>query len=247
MLRITSPVERLLPRQPNQSLIDGLRVLQFAMTRGGIVGVSMVAEEMGMEVTRAHRFLRTLAAAGYLRQVKGRKYAIGPAVPVLAAQAMHGSGFVEHAFPVLEELHESTGMLVAYGLLWGRFVTYLYHAAPEVHGGRALVGHPVLDAAGSRLGWAMLAALDEAAIRALYFKHKIPEFRTIDRLLARLRAIRTDGFVYGMTNEQGDHTVAIHLENNPSAAIGIAGRIPRSDADGWVQRLRETARLIEKA
>lgn len=245
MVPTTPSLPSLLPRQPNQSLVDGLRVLQFAMMRGNAIGVTVVAEELGMEVTRAHRLLRTLAAIGYLRHVKGRKYAPGPAVPILAAQAIQGTGFVKNIFPILNELHEATGMLVAYGLLWDRFVTYLYHAKPEVHGGGAFAGHRVVQATESRLGLVMLASLGESEIRQLYASHHVSGFRGIDPLLAKLRAINRAGFIHAVTNDKGDHTVAIRFENNPFAAIAIAGKIDRTEAPQWAERLRAVAREIE--
>lgn len=241
----TPSLPSLMPRQPNQSLVDGLRVLQFAMMQGGVIGVTAVAGELGMEVTRAHRLLRTLAAVGYLRHVKGRKYAPGPAVSILAAQSMQATGFAQRIFPILNELHESSGMLMAYGLLWDRFVTYLYHAKPEVHGEAAFGGHRVIEATDSRLGLIMLSSLEENEIRQLFSGHKIPGFRTMDQLLRKLRAIDRAGFIYAVTNDEADHTVAIRLESNPFAAIAIAGKIDRSEAPEWAGRLRVVARKIE--
>lgn len=245
MLPFSPSLPSLMPRQPNQSLVDGLRVLQFAMMQGVVIGVTAVAEELGMEVTRAHRLLRTLAAVGYLRHVKGRKYAPGPAVSILAAQAMQGTGFANLIFPILNELHESTGMLVAYGLLWDRFVTYLYHARPEVHDGAALGGHRVIEATDSRLGLIMLASLEENEIQQLFSGHKISGFRSMDQLLRRLRAINRAGYIYAVTNDEADHTVAIRFENNPFAALAIAGKIDRSKAPEWAGRLRVVAQKIE--
>ncbi len=236
----------LLPRQPNQSLVDGLRVLQFAMMRGGVIGVTVVAEELGMEVTRAHRLLRTLAAVGYLRHIKGRKYAPGPAVSILAAQSMQATGFAQRIFPILNEFHESTGMLLAYGLLWERFVTYLYHALPKVHGGGAVAGHPVFQATESRLGLVMLASLDESEVLRIYSGHPIPGFRNRDQLISKLRSINRNGYNYDVTNDKGDHTVAIRFEINPCAAIGIAGKIDSTEAPQWAEQLRAVAREIER-
>ncbi len=230
-----------MPRQLNQSLVDGLRVLQFAMMRTGVIGVTVVAEELGMEVTRAHRLLRTLASVGYLRHVKGRKYAAGPAVPILAAQAMRSTGFVNQIFPILNELHESTGMLVAYGMLWDRFVTYLYHADAGVNGMSAFVGHSVMDATTSRLGLVMLASLEESSVRKMYAGHPIPVYQNIERLLALLRSIHRTGYYF----DKNDPAVAIGFENNPSVALGIAGKITRSEAPAWAERLRVVARKIE--
>jgi DNA-binding IclR family transcriptional regulator len=91
----------------------------------------------------------------------------------------------------------------------------------------------------------MLASLEESEVRRIYSGHPIPGFRNKDQLFAKFRSINRKGYNYGVTNDKGDHTVAIRFENNPCAAIGIAGKITSSEAPAWAERLRAVARKIE--
>lgn len=234
----------LMPRQPNKSLINGLKVLQFVISFPDSVGVSAVAKELGMEPTKVHRLLRTLAASGYLRQIKGRKYAPDTAIAVLAAQALQGTNFIERVYPVLDELHETTGMLVAYGMLWNRQVTYLYHAKPEIKGGMGLAGHTVVEATLSRLGLVMLASLSDHEITQRYADRDIPGFGSMSALLAKLKSIREQGYAYDSADSKGTKTVAISFEKQPMIAIGISGKITPNKRDHWVERLREVEKRI---
>ncbi|MFT6434660.1 MAG: DNA-binding IclR family transcriptional regulator [Candidatus Azotimanducaceae bacterium] len=239
----TSP--DLMPRQPNKSLIDGLKVLQFAISYPQGVGVNTIATELGIDTTKVHRLLRTLAAGGYLRQIKGRKYVPDAAIAVLAAQAMQGAGFVDHVYPILDELHKSTGMLVAYGMLWNRQVTYLYHAKPGIKAGMGLAGHTLVDATQSRLGLAMLARLSQGELELRYTKKEIPGFSSFKELLGKLKMIQENGYIYEKTNTKGDKTVAICFEKKPAISIAIAGKINKSKVDFWVKRLRDIETRIE--
>jgi DNA-binding IclR family transcriptional regulator len=89
----------MLPRQPNNSVIDGFRCLQHVVTQEKPVGVSQIAADLGMELTRVHRLLRTLSHLGMILQTDSRKYAPGPAISVIAAQTLHATRFGEFTKP----------------------------------------------------------------------------------------------------------------------------------------------------
>jgi len=91
----------MLPAQPNQSLIDGLACLQQLASEREPVGGRELARDLGLEPTRVHRLLRTLAHLGLAQQDAQRRYRPGPGIHVLAAQAMFGSGLLRRALPVL--------------------------------------------------------------------------------------------------------------------------------------------------
>jgi DNA-binding IclR family transcriptional regulator len=239
----TSP--QLMPRQPNKSLIDGLKILQYVISFPDGIGVGAVAKELGINVVKVHRLLRTLAAGGYLRQIKGRKYAPGSAVSVLAAQALQSTGFVRNVYPLLNELHKETGMLLAYGMLWNRQVAYLYHAKPEVQGGMGLAGHTVVEAADSRLGLIMLAGLSRGDLESRYLGMEIPGFESFEAFSAYLLEIDKQGYIYAPTDAEGNFTVAIRFKKDPAISLGIAGKIRKTSAMKWVEKLREIEGRIE--
>ena len=134
----------MLPAQPNQSLIDGVRCLQAVATAGVPIGGRELARRLEMEPTRANRLLKTLAAQGFLHQDGDRKYQPGAGMHVLAAQSLHGSGMLQRALPVLARLRRRRpALIVALGVLWHDQVSYLYHADPQTppHQGATLWNH----------------------------------------------------------------------------------------------------------
>lgn len=227
-----------------------MRVLQFVMARREPVRVVEISRELDIESTRAHRLLRTLTALGYLRQVEGRRYRSGSAVPILAGQALQSSGFAERTLPVLESLLKETGMLVAYGLFWERTVTYLFHARPGARLESALAGHEVLPATRSRIGLAVLAGMEDADVAALYRGHDPAPFPSLGKLFAKLRQYREDGYAYdrGFARDEGppgdEDSLAMTVPGNGDAAVAIGGRIPAKELPDQVARLREAVGLI---
>lgn len=115
-----------MPAQPNQSLADGVALLQVLCARGGGVGSRELARLMGWEPTRANRLLGTLRDLGLAEQDAERRYRPGPGVHLLAAQCLNGSGLLAAAVPVLRGLRGRFG--VALGVLWQGHVCYLLHA-----------------------------------------------------------------------------------------------------------------------
>lgn len=203
------------PKQPNKSLIDGIRCLQEVLSRTEPVGVAQVAAELDLETTRVHRILRTLAASGMLRWTEKRKYAAGPAVPVLATQTMHASGFYKAIGP-MARLHEDLNMITALGLLWNRSVSYLYHAEPDEPLTRTIGSFDVWPATVSGLGVALLSLQSDQEIRELYEGREIPSFDSLEHLLDTLAQVREQGYALQ------DHTLAITLDETFQAAIGFS-------------------------
>jgi DNA-binding IclR family transcriptional regulator len=240
----------LLPKQPNRSLIEGMRVLQWIMNSPEPCRVVDIARELDLEMTRAHRLLRTFTALGFLQHTPGRRYVGGPAVPILASQAMHASGFIQKIAPVLQDLLKETRMLVAYGLLWERSVTYLFHARPGTRIEKAITGHNVLPATESRIGLTVLSRMDENEVRALYDEHDPKPFDSVGKLLTKLRGYRAQGFTY----EQGfasknvpatdEHSLAVAVPGNPHAAIALVGSIPPGDVSLRLDQMRAALERI---
>jgi DNA-binding IclR family transcriptional regulator len=115
-----------MPAQPNQSLADGVALLQVLCARGDGIGSRELARLMGWEPTRANRLLGTLRDLGLAEQDAERRYRPGPGVHLLAAQCLNGSGLLAAAVPVLRGLRGRFG--VALGVLWQGQVCYLLHA-----------------------------------------------------------------------------------------------------------------------
>lgn len=229
------------PKQPNQSLIDGMRCLQSIISGTVPLGASEVSHALGIEVTRAHRLLRTLAHMGLLEQNANKKYTAGPAFTVLGAQAIQGSPLLREALPALERLRKETPFLVAMGVLWMRTVSFAYHGKPRSPMESAIGTQEVWPAAQSGLGMALLARQSDREIRALYRDERPAQGMT--ELLRELTAIRKEGHAYVATRP-GHHTLAIILPSHPNVAIGLSGMIERSTLPALLSRLRQCAAKI---
>ncbi len=187
-----------MPAQPNQSLADGVALLQVLCARGDGLGSRELARLMGWEPTRANRLLGTLRDLGLAEQDAERRYRPGPGIHLLAAQCLNGSGLLAAALPVLRSLSSRFG--VALGVLWQGHVCYLLHA------GR---GRPIDE------GLRRIAPLpaERSSIGMVLEAHASGPWRTP---AAEIAAIRRRG--YAIQRNDGSST--------GSVAIAIAGAMP---------------------
>lgn len=236
---------RMLPKQPNQSLIHGIRCLLEVVSQPYPIGISELAAHLKMDTTRVHRYLRTLSHLGFLRRDQHRKYGPGPAVYVLAVQSLHASNFVHVAIPLLEELKDDVQKIVAMGALWNQSVSYLYHASPVHKQHQAGGGFAVWPATDSGLGMVLLAQQSDEEIRAIYHEQTIPNFpKGIESLLTEVQGIREAGYAFMYVKTAGNHTLALPVIGNPTMAIGISGLLTRDDVPELLEKLRTTLRQI---
>ncbi|WP_116953150.1 IclR family transcriptional regulator [Jiangella endophytica] len=242
----------MLPAQPNRSLMDGLACLQALATAERPVGTRELARRLGLEPTRVNRLLRTLAAMGLAEQDEGRRYRPGPAIHVLAAQSLHGSGLVDLALRHMRGLHEF-GYAVALGVLWRDQVSYLYHVGSEDPSSHVLQGVPY-PATSSGVGIALLAHESEDHVRALYaptepslfqLNSPPPELDGDLGLLALLERTRKQGFALVET-DPGMRTVAVAVGDPPYAAVGISGTFGDAEVPELRTALVDVAQKIAK-
>lgn len=65
--------------QPNQSLIDGIRCLQYLVSSDRAIGCRELARLMDINTTRVNRLLMTMASIGLTMQDEHRRYLPGQA------------------------------------------------------------------------------------------------------------------------------------------------------------------------
>ena len=90
--------------QPNQSLIDGIRCLQYLVSSDRAIGCRELARLMGINPTRVNRLLMTMAAIGLTTQDEQRRYLPGPGIHALAAQAIRGSTLFSNMMPACQSV-----------------------------------------------------------------------------------------------------------------------------------------------
>jgi DNA-binding IclR family transcriptional regulator len=229
--------------QPNQSLINGIRTLQMLAVAPDAVGCRALARELGLDVTKVNRLLKTLAHLGIVRQTADRKYTAGPGMHVLAAQSLFASGLIGRTIPALERLRRF-GHTVAMGVLWNDSVSYLYHAPPGVDPARALARIGVLPASNSGIGVALLAQLTDVEVEKIYADRTDvpghPDGKA--SLLKQLADTRNRGYARVLVSpDEGRHTIAVVLGSPAYAAIGISGWLPDSGTHELVEALGAVA------
>lgn len=232
----------MLPAQPNQSLIDGLTVLQALAGRPEGAGVRELARHLSLETTRANRLLMTLAHLGMARRTADRKYLPGPAMHVLSVQSMFGSGLLRRALKPLEKL-QKLGLTVALGVVWQDQVCYLYHGTRGMKAQDALGRVGLFPAAQSSIGMVLLAAQDDKEIRKLFAGREIPNFSgSLNDFLRQLRIIRENGYARLRTpGTLKDSTMAVPIGCPPYAAVALQGRIAEKSVKKMVAILRAAA------
>jgi DNA-binding IclR family transcriptional regulator len=218
----------MLPAQPNQSLIDGMACLQALAIRATPIGVRELARQLGMDRTRTHRLLATLAHLGMAQRDPTRKYSVGPGIHVLAAQCLHASRLLQWAADELQAL-QRFGYTTALGVMWTDQVSYLFHADPGIPWAAALGRLALFPASLSGLGLAVLAQMSDQQVRELYSCRPIPGFdNRISSLLEALQATRKRGYAIGMPagRSEPDRSIGVALHCQPNAAIALSGDIP---------------------
>lgn len=233
-----------LPKQPIKGLIDGITVLQAVAVRREPSSVTALSEELGLEKTRVHRILGTLAHLGILHRTDKGLYDAGSGMHVLAAQSMFSSGLVQSALPRLEELG-ATGLTVGFGVLWRDKVSFLYHQTPGLTPLESLGRIGLYEATRSSVGLALLAATKTEAVKSLYAKRIPAGFTSVTELLKELKTTWERG--YALICEKGGHmSLAVTLGSPAYAGIALAGTIPKKNLPGKIRLLQSAANRIEK-
>lgn len=223
--------------QPNQSLIDGIRCLQYLVSSDKAVGCRELARQMGMNSTRVNRLLMTMAAIGLTVQDEHRRYLPGPGIHALAAQAIRGSSLFAQALPQLEA-HAPRDIVVALGVLWEDQVIYIWHSEPgeRTSTSQALAGFRMLPAWQSVIGVSLLAAESDEVLRPRFSDE---HWAQISPLLARKR--QENHLIWH--RDDGEVSMAQPINNN-RAAIAFA-KIWQTDEAHLQQRLQQLQALAQ--
>ena len=236
--------EQLLPHQPSQSLIGGIRCIEAIAASPEPVGTRALARKIGFEPTRVCRFLRTLAHLGIVHRTRRSKYEIGPGMHVLSEQSLQMSGLLARAVPPLVRLHVH-GHSVALGVLWRDHVSYVYHAEPGMPVEHAIARMGLRVASRSSIGLALLGRMSDAAVKALFRGRAVPGYADTGELLAALRVVRAGGYAFLVLDRKPYlATLAVALEDPPYAAIALAGTIYRKQVPILVADLQKAAESI---
>ncbi|AIR85111.1 MULTISPECIES: global regulatory protein [Erwiniaceae] len=223
--------------QPNQSLIDGIRCLQYLVSSDKAVGCRELARQMDMNSTRVNRLLMTMASIGLTIQDEHRRYLPGPGIHALAAQAIRGSSLFAQALPQLEA-HAPRDIVVALGVLWEDQVIYIWHSEPgeRTSASQALAGFRMLPAWQSVIGVSLLATESDEQLRPRFTDE---QWAQMAPLLARKR----DANHLIWHRDDGEISMAQPINNN-RAALAFA-KIWQADDAHLQQRVTQLHSLAQ--
>lgn len=222
----------------------GLKILDLLAAADDTVGITEIAEYLGMDKSSISRVMQTLAYYGYAEQdASTRRYRLGPQVVVLGQALLNRMPLRDQARPFLQQLVDRTGECAHLGVLAQNQVLYL----DQVESSATL-------RVNTRIG--TLAPLHCTALgKALIsFSHlDLPEqlnpftSRTItnaDVLRLHLEQTRQQG--YAIDDEEYNYDVrcvaapVYNHDNKIVGAIGISGPAGRMN----LERMPETAALV---
>jgi DNA-binding IclR family transcriptional regulator len=209
---------------PFLSVEKAFRILEVLSTRSPL-GVTEIADELGLKKSSVSRLLKALAELGYAEATAQRgRYRMGPNILSLARSYLEDDRLVREAQPVLRELALSLRASAHLAVLaGGNLVIVAKEPSPEhIQVTTRVGGRTPLHA--SALGKILLADLSEKKRRSI-LGEALPRFteRTITdhrRLQAALDRVREQGFAIEREEE--------HL------GVGCIGAPVRDGEGRWV-------------
>lgn len=200
-------------REPKvKSLAKSLKILSCFTIQEPVLGVTELAERMGVTKSNIHNILSTFTSMGYLDRLPDGRYTLGLKILEYAFIINQQLGYPNAVYDILVDTARQTGEIVYFGLPYGCNVLYLYVAHPADRLGvlpyRDILGETSpLYCTG--IGKAILAHLPESE-----WRERIPEERRsfqpntitdLDAIISELHCTRKRG--YAIDNSERDPNV----------------------------------------
>lgn len=229
------PVPSLFDPRYSQSLERGLAILECFTPDRPVLGLSNIAQELGMSRPTTHRYMTTLVELGYLDRAPSRRYRLALSVTKLGLSAMTETSLYEHAHQYLLELGRGTGYTVSLCVLDEVEVVYV----DRVGGARrARQGVDPVIAIGSRrpayctatgkLLLAYLPAADREQLLGMMklAKHAPNTIISKQELQTELEEIRDEGFAVSDEElSEGVCAIAAPVRDESTEVIAAASLV----------------------
>lgn len=219
------------------SLSRGLHALTLLAQAEGAVGVSELAEMLGVDPSSSYRLLATLERHGYvLQEAQGKKYALGYAALELAGAVLRRLNVATIAAPHLRTLVNETGESAHLAVRDGANAVFIgQEVATAILRVDTTIGssEPVHCTA---VGKVLLSEMAEGELMAIFGGRPLPRFTSqtitsLDELLPELARTRTRGYAFDDEElHPGVRCLAAPVrdyQNRIIAAIGISGPTSR--------------------
>lgn len=240
------------PRRLISTIERAADVLRLFTNRDNAdLGVTEIANHLGLSKAVVHRVLTTLAAKGFVETDEvSRRYRLGPTALALGVAYLDRIDIRTLARPRLQELSERTSETATLSLRYGWERMYVEQVTPnrEVKMTVALAHAFPLHAGSSSK--ALLAFLPEEDQETYLAKHRLEALtdstiRDVEELRRDLAAVRSRGYAISFGERQpGASSVAAPVldhQGQPAAAVSICGPLER-----FRDKVEENARLLLK-
>ena len=242
-----------------KSLQRAINILDLFDEQMVELGITEIAETLGLHKSTAAGLVYTLEHNGYLDQdPETRKYRLGFKLVERASTRLDQIDVRQVALPFLQELRAWCGESVNLAVLDGEQIVYIERlTTTQSLGMRAKVGYraPLHCTA---LGKAILSGMPQGKVEEFIAQYGLPAFTANSitdcaQFLQEMDRVREQGFaVDNEENEAGVRCVAAPIFDHtgqPAAAVSISSpvlRFPLSEVPHYGQKVIEAANAISE-
>lgn len=241
----------------NNTLLKGLALLEALARTDGTLGVTAIAERLGLAKSNVHRLLQGLVDLGYAVREEGGGYRASIGLWRLAAASLDHLPVLRAAAPVLRALADETREAAHLSMPAGDAVVAVFRTDAATTTPSPCEADDGVPAHATAVGKALLAHLDEPILEARAGRLARCTGRTIvlqDEFLREMQHVRRDGFALAR-GEWRDDVCGVaapvrDADDRIVAAVGVSGRIDRfrpARARALGPRLVETASSLHAA
>jgi DNA-binding IclR family transcriptional regulator len=253
-----APGERGAKRGRIQSVDRAARIMKVLASGPRRLGVSEIADRLGLTRPTVHGLLQTLQAHGFVEQDRDSdKYQLGAGLLQLGASYLDLNELRGRSIVHAERLAGRTGAAVRVGVLHGSTVVVVHHVFRPDTSLQILEVGAQLPAHATALGKAILAFVPDAAA-ADVLGDELPRLtaRTLSpkALRAELEAVRAN--TYARERDEavlGESSIAAPIFDHAGHAVGAIGVVgdterllPRAPAKGVTAAVIEAARGVSR-
>lgn len=241
-----------------QSVDRAARILKALAGGPRRLGVSQLADQLGLPRPTVHGLLQTLQAHGFVEQDRDSdKYQLGPGLLHLGSSYLDLNELRSRSLVHAERLAQHTGEAVRVGVLHGPSVVIVHHVFRPDAAFQVLEVGAQLPAHASALGKAILAYQPDSLVAELTAE-TLPRLTsrtlTAKALRAELADVRNQGFAREREEAVlGESSLAAPIADHAGHAVGaiaVVGEtrriLPRGPAKGLPEAVTDAARSISR-
>jgi DNA-binding IclR family transcriptional regulator len=216
-VRVKRPGER---RSSSRSATRALDVLEaFGNARRPLRAIE-IARIVDLTPSTANQLLKTMVDSAHLLfDAQAKTYRPSPRLIDIAAWVAETYGLDSRIHQLMQDVQERTGFVVTVTILNDQFMQIIDLAGPAGAGGERGLK---ISLFGSAIGSALLATRDEAEVRRLADRARIPAVE-LPAVLETLAAIRKAGYSNGPSTRDDIWSIAMALPAGVLGGLAVLG------------------------